>query len=227
MKKKHIYTLPEEFIKDPAVPARWKILATLQGFWFSGNTFYGTNEWIEKEMGYSRRQVQFALNELEELGLITRNVKGMRRTILPGGVKPDFTLGCSPTSPRGEARLHHNSDNNNSVNKHSEPSSQNYQIVPDVEEGKAPRKPKSRCYEVFEVFREVTGKYPLNWQTNRTQRQSAENLYQERGLEQIRKALEFHRETKSEPFSPAILTPYDLDSKWSKLSEFKKKHYGD
>jgi hypothetical protein len=107
----HIYTMPEQFLSDVGVPARWKVLAIVQGFWIAGKTVYATNEWLEKQTGYSRRQVQNALAELEEMDLITRQVSGMNRLILPGGAI-GVHGGVQSKYQKGAVRVHHNSDSN-------------------------------------------------------------------------------------------------------------------
>jgi hypothetical protein len=48
-------------------------------------------------------------------------------------------------------------------------------------------------------------------------------LFKEKGLDRIRRALEFYRENRGDKYCPAINSPYDLDSKWDKLLDFKKK----
>ena len=103
-------------------------------------------------------------------------------------------------------------------------SSEEFLVVKDEEV--EPRKPKKfDPTVVFKLFR--GGKFPLNWKTNVTERQAAENLYNERGVEQIVKALTFIAENHSHPFCPKIHKPSDLDRKWSNLIDFKKKEYGD
>lgn len=103
--------MPEEFIRDPGVPARWKVLALVQGFWIAGKTAFATNDWIQKKLGYSRRQVQNALKELEDMDLIVRNVQGMSRIILPGGAA-GLRGGRNSQVARGAAGVHHNSVSN-------------------------------------------------------------------------------------------------------------------
>ncbi len=88
----------------------------------------------------------------------------------------------------------------------------------------APTKPKSQAKypnakRVFALF----GKYPKNWDINKTQLKSAENLVEEKGLEKIEKVIQFFLENKDDPFCPQISSPYDLDSKWRKLFEYKKR----
>lgn len=100
-----------------------------------------------------------------------------------------------------------------------------YEDVVDLETGEksVPKRENTKKYpnarKVFALF----GNVPANWRINKTQLQSAENLFTERGIEQIIKALQFYKENKDEEYCPVINSPYDLDSKWAKLVVFKKK----
>lgn len=98
--------------------------------------------------------------------------------------------------------------------------------VIDIETGEPakPKEKKKRHYkEVYELFR-VLGPVPLNWSVNTTEQKCADNLYTERGLEQIKTALQFYLDHKHLEYIPEITSPYDLDSKWKKLLSFKKKN---
>lgn len=91
----------------------------------------------------------------------------------------------------------------------------------EVSEKKSTPKKYPHSKEVFGLW----GKYPRNWELNTTQLRAAENLFEEQGLEEIRGALEYWNKHKDEDFCPQVPTPYDLDSKWLKLSAFyDKKH---
>jgi phage replication O-like protein O len=93
---------------------------------------------------------------------------------------------------------------------------------------KGEKKPQTKKYpnaqKVYKVFFAVLGKLPANWKLNRTQLQAAENLYTERSLKAVENALKYYKANKDVEFCPQVATPYDLDTKWSKLGEFKKKH---
>lgn len=87
-------------------------------------------------------------------------------------------------------------------------------------EPRAARKKADTSYrQIFALF----GRYPRNWDLNKTQIQAAKNLLAEHDLPLIRGALKFHGENRDKPFCPEIHSPYDLDSKWKKLAAFKKK----
>ncbi len=89
-----------------------------------------------------------------------------------------------------------------------------------------PKKTRARkdavLLEVFTCFGE---KIPSWWFSNNTQRTSAKALLEERGIDQIKKALSFYEARKDEPFCPQILTPRDLDTKWEHLLRFKSKKH--
>lgn len=86
------------------------------------------------------------------------------------------------------------------------------------------KKKYPNALQVYKVFLEVLGKLPANWKVNKTQLQCAENLFEERGLEKVRNALQFYKEHQEEEFCPQVSTPYDLDTKYTNLSQFKTKH---
>lgn len=96
--------------------------------------------------------------------------------------------------------------------------------VVDLDSGEiTPPKPSSRKYPNAPTVFKLFGKHPANWKINRTQLQSAENLFAERGINQITKALAFYKEHREEKYCPNINSPYDLDSKWAKIIGFQKR----
>lgn len=84
------------------------------------------------------------------------------------------------------------------------------------EEPARPRKDTS----YREVFR-LWGKYPKNWDMNRTQIQAAKNLMEEQGISTVQKILKWYNNHKDDPYCPLITTPYDLDSKLPKLKAYR------
>ena len=85
-------------------------------------------------------------------------------------------------------------------------------------------KPKHICYTIYKLFEEITGIYPLNWNVNKSQRIACENLEKEHGIEQVKKALRYYMENKEEKWCPKILSPWDLDTKWKNLYNYKEEH---
>lgn len=92
-----------------------------------------------------------------------------------------------------------------------------------IEIKKTPTKKYPHASAIQKIFLEVLGRNPSNWRINKTQLQACENLYTERTPEKVRSALEFFKEHKHEEYCPQITSPYDLDSKWTKLGEYKLK----
>jgi len=90
-----------------------------------------------------------------------------------------------------------------------------------------PVKPRTKKYPnapaICKIFQEVLGKNPGNWRVNKTQLLACENLYTERTPAKVRSALEYYKANREEKYCPQISSPYDLDSKWTKLGEFKLK----
>lgn len=85
-------------------------------------------------------------------------------------------------------------------------------------------KPSKAKYPNKKVVFSLWGKYPRNWDINTSQCKAAENLFEERGIDQIKKALEFVTEYKDGEYFPEVLTPYDLDSKWKKIISWRDKY---
>ena len=90
-----------------------------------------------------------------------------------------------------------------------------------------PVKPRTRKYpnapEIRKIFQEVLGKNPASWNQHKTQLLACENLYTERTPAKVRSALLYYQANREEKYCPQISSPYDLDSKWTKLGEFKLK----
>lgn len=110
-------------------------------------------------------------------------------------------------------------------NRHSDDYEEGYVDIDGDTSLKVEKKPNTRKYPnapaVRKVFQEVLGQNPANWKVNANQLKACENLFTERGIEKIRNALEFYVEHKDNEFCPQITSPYDLDSKYTKLSHFK------
>jgi len=103
----------------------------------------------------------------------------------------------------------------------SQENDENYEAVDDEGNPLVVKQKADTTYK--KLYQLWWDKYPVNWNRNRTQISSAKNLLEEHGMEQVEKALTFWRKYKSDPFCPDISTPYDLDSKWDKLLQYKKR----
>lgn len=90
------------------------------------------------------------------------------------------------------------------------------------------KKPVTRKYPnapaIRKIFQEVLGVNPASWSQHKPQLLACENLYTERGEQKVRNALQWYCEHKHLEYCPVIDSPYDLDTKYVKLSKFKIKH---
>lgn len=96
MKEKYVYSMPESFMEDQSVPARWRILGIINGFLMNGQDFYGSNEWLMSRLGCSEQTVSNGMKELEALGAIvcerTRTSRVVKRLTLTNlGHRPKAT----------------------------------------------------------------------------------------------------------------------------------------
>jgi hypothetical protein len=83
--------------------------------------------------------------------------------------------------------------------------------------------PKSTAPQVFSAFAEVLGVKTGSWIVNKTERQHAEILFEERGIDKIRQALEIYKANKTDPYCPTVVKPSALSSKWSELVIYNRK----
>lgn len=205
--------MPEAFIKDQTVPARWRVLGIINGFLINGHACWASNEWIADKLGCHKDTVSQAVKELEDRGEITVTRGARSRTITRKiGGSAYHEGGSTPISDR-QQRL--SNSVSNSVN--IIPS----EIVISQDEEERPKRVKkdTTYLKVFELW----GKYPLSWRTHKAQIQAAKNLLEEHGLEEVKDAITFVARHKKDEFIPEIHTPWDLDTKWQKLEAFYEK----
>lgn len=89
------------------------------------------------------------------------------------------------------------------------------------DENKPLRKKADTEYkEIFSFF----SKKSQGWMFHRPQIDAAKRLLKMRGVKQVEAAMAFYREHEGEDKFYEIHTPYDLESKWSKIFYYKKKH---
>lgn len=138
----------------------------------------------------------------------------------------DSETGKNPakTGKNPDDSIYINKINNSEQSSHvSDEDLDDVQIEEVDDDGTPLKKPKKKGNAHLEVFKCFGEKIPPSWFRNTTIIKSARGLLEERGIEQIRKAVSFYEENRNEPFIPEIITPYDLDMKWEKLLAFKKR----
>lgn len=195
----------------------------MNGFWINGKTVFASNAWFSEQLNCNDRTIQKCLEQLESEGILARRIEeNGRRHILPG----DAPGGRGGTSPKGVHTINSisntiSADAQNLIEKDSDAI---VEVPSDSDGGVAePRAARQKADVSYRKVFALWGKYPRNWDLNRTQIQAAKNLLAEHDLPLIRGALKFHSEMSEHVFCPNITSPYDLDSKWKKLAAFKKK----
>lgn len=205
-------------MEDDSVPTHWRLYGLINGFWISGKTIYATNSWLAEQLKCSERHVSRSLEILEKLGLLTRNIEGFKRLILPGGMTSGVRGGRHPASGGDDVGRQHTSDNILSDNIHSEAE------LREVKEDDSPKKESRAKYphskEVFALW----GKYPRVWERNTTILKAAEDIYSEIGMDEARYVVtEWYPKHKDIEFCPQFNDPHEFLLKYAKLEAFSKK----
>lgn len=94
--------MPEAFMKDSSVPARWRVLGIINGFHIAGKSFYGSNTWLMEQLDCSEQTVTNAIAELEKMGEI-ETVRTRRSRLVKRALKTPETQidhGLRPQSAR-------------------------------------------------------------------------------------------------------------------------------
>lgn len=245
-----IYTMPESFLSDSEVPARWRVLGLINGFFINGRKFYGSNAWIAEKLKCSENTATNAIQELEELGLVscertsrTRLVSRVLMTPTEQEIDPNQFGSKEPLDPN---QLVPNSVSSNSVSKPMQnkilqkvsvvkkrssfrvyDENKQYDELPaiDADSGDFVDEPPERTAK-FPNAKEIFSLFPVRsdfWKVNTSIRGAAQRLFEQKGFDVVKRAMEFYNENKDEPFCPQIHSPKDLEEKWEKLKEFKNK----
>lgn len=225
--KENRYTMPQQFMDDANVALKWKLYGYLNGFWVGGKTVYARNDTIAKEFGKSERAIQAALEELEKLGLITRDIKGLSRYILPGGIKEE---GRSPASPQDEAQLRGGTKPSFTILQISNADSLSSALEDELRVEKesnseSPSRFKPAKYpHALEVFTWFPNPQP-SWKAQKSvaEREYAEYLYK-RGEEAVRGILAFCVQYGDMEFFPAWQCPSKLEKNWVAIQAFANRN---
>lgn len=219
MKQPYIYSMPESFLRDKNVPARWRVLAVINGFILNGGCFYGSNEWLMEQLGCSQQTISSAFSELEELKEIrTERTKRSRRVYKSSRDTNELVSETLTGSVRDPKQLVPNSvsisEKNTSV-----------AIAPQftIEREDKPDKKSNAKYPhaptVFSWFPNPQ----KSWALNTTELKHAELLF-DRGEDKVKSRLRYLKENEDSDFLPSITKPSDLERKWVDLEAYAKRN---
>lgn len=148
--------MPEEFMADQSVPAHWRLLGVLNGFFFNGRDVYASNEWLAEQLKCSTRTVSDAVARLETLKKI-RCVRTRTTRVITRWDSSQLLSPSQPTAIRDSSQLLTNADSN-ADKKIPVPSGtiSPFQIVKDKVTLKKPAKDRAalslreKLYDLFE-----------------------------------------------------------------------------
>ena len=218
------YTMPESFMYDQKVPARWRLLGVINGFHIAGLPFYASNEWLKAKLRCSEQTITNAVAELEESGEIrcerTSTSRRIYRTSDPSqlGSRPKLVRVSDP-SQLGTNSVS-NSEKNRGVAIAPPPSGVKFN--PGGEEplqlSKSAAK-YSNARNAFKWFPEID---PA-WGINSTELKAGVILF-EKGEEKVRKNIKYCQPLLGvDGFPIQRLTPYLLTTNWERIYEYSKR----
>lgn len=200
---------------DQSVPAHWRLLGVLNGFFVNNLTVHASNKWLAAQLKCSERTVSDAVAKLEEFGKITC-VRTRTSRIIKGSNQ--LLGGWKPTAIPDSNQLLTNSDSNAvSITGATSAPIREESDEPQIKTKSIGKYPHAK--EVFSWF----PKRELSWAINTTQLKHAELLYL-RGEKQVKAAFTFLAENKDHEYCPQVLTPSDLERKWPSIFAFKRKY---
>jgi biotin operon repressor len=226
MKQPYSYSMPEAFLRDQSVPARWRLLGIMNGFFINGKPFYGSNEWLKEKLNCSEQTISNAMAELEQLGEV-RTVRTRRSRIVYRELRDPNQLGSETQvdSSRDPSWLGTNSVSNSVSNSGEAEASQNYTVVVEEPEPRREKKPARKVTpEVRAVF-DLFGKDCYQLVGIRKQEVEAAIFLNEHfSLDVLKQAIAYIKENEDGDHFFSIHSPYDLRIKWKKLKAHKNKN---
>lgn len=94
----------------------------------------------------------------------------------------------------------------------------------EISESSPKPKPKAKYTNARALFKAVWGeKYPRGWDTNTTQLNAGENLFNEHGIEETLEARQWYLKNQPHDFALSVLTPHDMDRNFPKIDAYFNK----
>lgn len=215
----YTYSLPEQFLEDQSVPARWRVWAVINGFFINGGSCWASNEWIATRIKSHKDTVSQAVKELEDKGIIKCQRGARSRTILP--MIGANTYQWSAPTPISDRHQRLSNSVKNSERESSVAIAPHFEVVEASEE-----EPRSKKPPKYPNARTVFSWFPSpepSWLLNKTELAHAELLFA-RGRDAVKQALKFHSRHEDYTDRPQITKPSDLERKWNDLIAFAERN---
>ncbi len=190
---------------------------------------FPSRETLASDVGVSVRTIDSMLDILEKAGLVEKNHRfdddkqvSNFYTIMVRGA--ESAGGGAKSAPRGAQNLR--TELNPLVTQSSLASREVYES-PFLEDDNSPksRKPKKitkEMQEVFEIFKDIPARYV--WGRMVLQRDAAQVLYEQYGVEQLRNRYSVVMMYRDDPYCPEIASPAEFLSKMPKMEAFLKRN---
>lgn len=176
---------------DQNVPAHWRLLGILNGFFANHKDVYASNAWFQEQLNCSQKTVSDAVRYLEELGII-KCERTLNSRLIKRGDSSQLLGGVQPTTMPHSSQLLPNSDSNAESKKHTAPNGA-LSPLPVVEvplNEKEPRVPRDkRAWDLrewcYKKIKEDTGAYPTPSMADYKRIQAALKHLDERGVKEM------------------------------------------
>lgn len=222
MRQPYIYTMPEKFMSDESVPIKWRLYGYINGYWIGGKPVYATNEHFAEKFKCSERHISRALAELESDGLLMRNINGLKRYILPGGMTPEVRGGRRGASAKDDVGGQHISDTISVTKLLPAKAHAGFTISVETEDRERPPKEEKRTKDKLAVFGRFSRRAEP-WMIFGHEKKSALVLF-DRGLDKLDKGLEIMRDNVDDQYCPQASTPTEYIKKLPSLNRYKTKN---
>lgn len=231
--KQHIYVLPEAFLLDQNVPARWRVWAIINGFFVNGEKCWASNEWIGEKIKSHKDTVSKAVKELEALGIISCKRTRRTRTITPI-LKDEIGTNAYqevPPTPISDRHQRLSNSVSNSVSLISPSAEAETERVLEKTDGEGTPIP-SRAKKAPSVERDVLAVFVMfsklnpawgGWRKVPAQREAAKSLLEKHKLIGVQNLVTYYTSIKNDQFAPKIYSPYDLLNKFANLKAYREK----
>lgn len=186
-------------------------------------TCFPSKELISEELAISERAVYTAIKKLQEWNLIKIDDKVR---------KPDGTFASlvytlidkkhwknKPTAyPADGMKQHQPSANHDTIQRHTVPSKETHIEGNTSKETHIAEKNKT-IKETIDLFKFVN-EFHENIFKNKTERKAIEELLDKKGKDRIKKVIDLSCFCEFDEYFPKFRTPYELQTKWSKIQDF-------
>lgn len=216
--------MPESFLKDKSVPARWRVLGVINGFILNGGCFYGSNEWLMEQLDCSEQTVSNAFAELERLGEIrTERTKRTRKVYKTSRDPKQLGSETQVGSTRDPSWFGSNSVSNSVSNSNCESEDSPVEIVSESSLEKEPKQDTRRTKDKLEIYHLFSDK-EQPWWRHAQQRKAALSLFDLIGTDKVRAGLAFCKANEDNPYCPQPMTPYEYEQALPRITRFRRKN---